>query len=651
MIGTTRTVTRYGLLAGLVLGLAWVVKTLIKTAVLVSCRYVVGLPLDGQRTTDATFSDDGTQSIGRPSFWGRREPTRWALMAGWKRAAIRLVVPAVLLATAAAWLRWPTGTRWTLTIFAGAVLGYAGWWMFERARRRHHMTRYLAPLHNVLGAQLGIDEKWRPTDWLDVPVDFRADHAVIEIKLPGGFYAGADDSEGVGRRTAVGARGVVDGIVCEKLGLSRSDLEATYSMVGAEPTVIYRHVQRPPETVTVDMVREAVGAAADSAPVIGLGRQGKVVSIDLDTESPHVLLSMGTGAGKSMFTRGQLAQQLHNGARVVVLDVKRTSQRWCRDHPHVRYARDPEDIHDELLALQCECDRRNRLIDDVGPDADVGPRVIVVAEETNAMITRLIRYWASVRTKDDPKASPALDALADLMFMGREPMIHMIGIAQLGTARALGGNEARENFSTRVLGRYTQNAWRMLVPEVSPIPKSSKRRGRVQVVLAGDVYETQTTKWDLAEAREWAWGCFAEGLNVSMSPIPRNLFFRGETVGTVPDLSQSERESVKTSTREIANRGHLSVVPDPAATAVLDGDIGVSSAPVDVEELVTLRQAVDRGIVTVSDDPKRAMMILRKARSRDPEFPAPAGERGRAHLFRPSELQRWQRNRPKSESA
>ncbi|MFF3706764.1 hypothetical protein [Streptomyces phaeochromogenes] len=100
----------------------------------------------------------------------------------------------------------------------------------------------------------------------------------------------------------------------------------------------------------------------------------------------------------------------------------------------------------------------------------MGPRLVILLEEVNATMTQLKRYWAKTRESGDPKESPAVDALAEILFMGRQVRLHVLLVAQSATARAIGGPEMRENFSTRILVRYTLNAWRMLVPEVSPIP-------------------------------------------------------------------------------------------------------------------------------------------------------------------------------------
>lgn len=128
--------------------------------------------------------------------------------------------------------------------------------------------------------------------------------------------------------------------------------------------------------------------------------------------------------------------------------------------------------------------------------------MVILLEEVNATMTQLKRYWAKTRESGDPTESPAVDALAEILFMGRQIRLHVLLVAQSATARAIGGPEMRECFSTRILVRYTLNAWRMLVPEVSPIPMPTQHHGRVQVVVRGRAHETQVLNLTNAEARE-----------------------------------------------------------------------------------------------------------------------------------------------------
>ncbi|MGW1794260.1 hypothetical protein ACWCO0_25860 [Streptomyces tubercidicus] len=83
---------------------------------------------------------------------------------------------------------------------------------------------------------------------------------------------------------------------------------------------------------------------------------------------------------------------------------------------------------------------------------------MILLEEVNATMAQLKRYWAKIRESGDPKTSPAVDALAEILFMGRQVRLHVLLVAQSAPARAIGGPETRENFSTRSLVRYTLNA-------------------------------------------------------------------------------------------------------------------------------------------------------------------------------------------------
>ncbi|MDQ0578540.1 hypothetical protein [Streptomyces rishiriensis] len=144
-----------------------------------------------------------------------------------------------------------------------------------------------------------------------------------------------------------------------------------------------------------------------------------------------------------------------------------------------------------------------RVADELGIDADpdaIGPRLLILLEEVNATMKQLARYWERTRESGDPKVSPAIDALNEILYMGRQVRMHVLLVAQSATARALGGPEVREQFATRILARYSMSAWRMLAPEIHPAPKPTKHVGRAQVVIGGTARETQVLFFTDAEA-------------------------------------------------------------------------------------------------------------------------------------------------------
>ncbi|GGU69453.1 hypothetical protein GCM10010259_69020 [Streptomyces daghestanicus] len=225
-------------------------------------------------------------------------------------------------------------------------------------------------------------------------------------------------------------------------------------------------------------VREQLQALPDSLVLIGLTTDGQPVCVDLDAGSPHVLVCSGTGGGTSTVLRTLTAQFLHHGGHALVLDLKRISHRWAQGLPGVTYCRDIADIHDALVGLQAELVRRLHHIDQHG-DADDLPRLTVVFEVADATLNRLARHWDTVREKGAPKTSPAIDALEELFLAGPQTRMHVLLAGHLNRPF---GPEARESFSTLVLGRVTTGTWERLAPHIGTVPKGKTHPGCVHVV-------------------------------------------------------------------------------------------------------------------------------------------------------------------------
>lgn len=453
-------------------------------------RFMSGNHLDGIARTDA-----GWLAAGHTDWTKRRAAGRWSYRPRLYRSAVRLASVLVLV-TVAAGLR----THRTLTLSGLAVAGLAGTglliWLGVRSVRTHrHRARYVRPLHAVLAGPLGIPKTTRPDGWLSVPRDYAtSDDAVIRVDLPPEINYTAD------------LRTLVSNVIRDKLGIG--EVSATWHTVGRAPYAVFKPAAHPPARVTYADVRQAIADAPETAPVIGLSAGGGIVAVDLEAEAPHSLLSMASGAGKSVLVRTISAQLLANGAQIIVLDAKRVSQSWLRSLPNVTYCRTPETAHQALLDLASEVDRRYDLIDQAPDDGidsvDVGPRIVLVFEELVAMMGKLTRWWQTNREKSDPRTSPAISAFLEIVSMGRQGRVNVVAVAQMGTARVMGGSEVRESFSNRVLGRYSTQAWRMLCGDIWPMPRSSSHAGRVQVVNGGVAVETQVAYLTTDEARALA---------------------------------------------------------------------------------------------------------------------------------------------------
>lgn len=236
-----------------------------------------------------------------------------------------------------------------------------------------------------------------------------------------------------------------------------------------------------PEFVTID----DVPSPGTSTFSLGVGIKGPV-TVNLDSESPHVLVNAPTNLGKSTVARSIAVQRLSQGDLVVVLDRKMHSHKWARGlDPLVHYADTTESIGLTLVNLGRELQRRNTVVrDDLG---DVGHRIIVLFEETNATLSQL-------RTLDKRMVQGgygALDAFSDLMFMGRAVKIHVIAFAQLASYRSGLTADLIENFGTRVMIGYSSKAWRWLADDCGLYRVAPSTVGRGMVCHAGKAREAQ----------------------------------------------------------------------------------------------------------------------------------------------------------------
>ena len=263
-----------------------------------------------------------------------------------------------------------------------------------------------------------------------------------------------------------------------------------YSGLGGTPVDI-------PDFVTIDDVPERSGPVVH----LGVGAKGPV-SVDLDSESPHILVNAPTGLGKSAVARSIAVQRLSAGDVAVILDVKMHSHKWARKlSPIVHYADTHTEVGRSLVNLGMELHRRNQVVrDHEGPgEPDVGPRVIVLFEETNATLSRLAELDRSVA----PGGYKALDAFRDVMFMGRAVKIHMIGFAQLASYRSGLTADVLENFATRVMIGYSDKAWRWLASDCGKYRVAPTGTGRGMVCRAGKPTEGQLVWMPEESAQEF----------------------------------------------------------------------------------------------------------------------------------------------------
>lgn len=246
-----------------------------------------------------------------------------------------------------------------------------------------------------------------------------------------------------------------------------------------------------PSVLPLSEATDFLSACGESELFLGVDGEGGPVTENLDADSPHILVSASTGAGKSAFARSVAVQRLARGDLVVVLDIKRHSHRWAKGlAPLVHYAADAPQIGDALVNLGRELHRRNMIVDQwEGPleDAPVGPRITVIFEEMNATTARL-----KAADRGRPEGGyRAMEALSDVSFMGRAVKVNLVSFAQMATYRASGGSEVIECYGTRVLINYSPKAWRYLAEDCGRAVPSPPEVGRGMVCRGTKATETQ----------------------------------------------------------------------------------------------------------------------------------------------------------------
>jgi hypothetical protein len=449
------------------------------------------------RPHDATFWRDGTYAA-RPYWWWRAEPpSAWA---GWKKWG---------LGAAGGLLVYGMGahrmvTEWALALTCGPAAGVAAVAQFRKLQGWGHHRLVVRPLAYRLAGVIDQPVS-NPRAWIDVPPDYQArDDAEIVIEVPPDFTAAEQDMKDITRAVTV-----TTGWLAPDAGLQ---------LKSRHPRLVYTKSLPPPEFVTLADIRAEIGTAAEHEVILGLGKKRAVTSLSIDTDTPHLAASMGSGDGKSTFAMNMAAQLAFHGAFIVILDQKALSHMWANGLPNVAYADTPEDIHELLCWLAfddrgddgrivrpSEITRRKRLgkaTADLSGEVhgDVGPRVFVLAEELNALQKELKRIWRHMGGKGP---SPAAEALDVILFTGRQFKVHVLQIAQRLSAKASGSDgtaDSRENIGAIVFKDAKEQTWKLLADGHAQPPKSG-HPGRYQLVTRKEVTEFQGVMYDRDKLR------------------------------------------------------------------------------------------------------------------------------------------------------
>jgi hypothetical protein len=425
--------------------------------------------------------------------------SRWAKLAGWERAGIRLAAIVIPTVWTAGYLANPVLTITATVTPIALVLAAAGFLLARDWRTRLQARRVARPLADALGPIVQQHKGLRPNQWVTVPADYRQ-HGTVTVKLPSHF-AGVEDQQ---TRVAT--------VAAARLG---GEWEPIFNMQGLEPTLTLTHSPEPPSHVAWEQLAPHMDATSESRPILGFGSRGLPVALDFAGDTPHVLVSVPTGGGKSVVARTIAAQVLHHGGQLLILDHKKISHTWADGLPGVTYCRDADEIHAALLELQAEVGRRYS-----NPDPEHQPRLLVVVEELNQTADVLQAHWAARPKRSTLHKSPAVTALQSVLYTGRQCNVNMLVMAQKGTANAFGGGNggaARENATVILGANSSESAWRMLAPDCVMPPRNTTP-GRMYTITTDTPRTVQVGYLTDQQARLWA----TSGVTPPTEPEPED---------------------------------------------------------------------------------------------------------------------------------
>ena len=322
------------------------------------------------------------------------------------------------------------------------------------------------------------------------------------------------------------------------------------------------------------------------------------------------------------------------GTLIIILDPKGDSHAWAINLPNVIYAVEPEHIHTCLAWLGQERKRRatNAYLS-AAQDGIIralpGVRLVVICEELNIGMPELKALWSAIRSKGDPKESPAIAGLRQVACAGRSCDIHAWLAAQMFNVESTGVKDSaiRSQTGIKAMLRWDAPGWNMAVGKDIPMPPRTSTPGRAQIVTGGDTpKETQVPYLGLD--REDATGAAAVGW-------ARQLAISG-TVAQIPTGPEGIPSELWPTAVAAAAGG---VVGQTESLPVAGQAIERSSKTADAPVLISLRQACAEEILRLgSVDPLGA---ARKAAQRD-GFPEIAGWDGKTALYSKAELAEWQ---------
>lgn len=231
--------------------------------------------------------------------------------------------------------------------------------------------------------------------------------------------------------------------------------------------------------------------------------------------SPQLILTGGTGSGKTSTTHAIAVRLTQYGWPVWVADGKAVEFLGFQDWPNVQIV--ATSIQEQVAVIhrawQLMEHRYQLVVQRKARTEDFEPLVVFV-DEFSDLKGNLLAWYSGIKQKGDPSKPDTLMEVGSIARKGRTARIHLVVALQRPDADILSG-EARDNFTQRIsVGRLSpQGAQMMWGNPVTGVTLPLGRRGRaIGVSRAGVPVEMQcyrtpdpakvargTEEWDLVQ--------------------------------------------------------------------------------------------------------------------------------------------------------
>lgn len=499
--------------------------------------------------------------------------------------------------------------------------GRKGMWIYETQEEMdwqmevYHSRRQGNYLRMGLAQLLGAPSR------VDIPVRYNEDYAEVVIELPL-EWLGADD-----------ARGAVTELLRKRLG---GKWRATWVQDDFPPYATF--VRQPPPGHPPDFVPWAL---SDDPWQIYVGESFTGPKyVNIKTQTPHFGVTAGTGGGKTTLLALPVAHaRIRLGALVDIIDLKEDSfDAYFDNIPGIRIHRSAEAAVMAVAEFFTSI-KGLRTAKLKGYDISQVPPRFLVLDELGSFILAAETWW---KYGIQGKGAPPFLAMFNMCLMQGRTKDHriVVGTHQFSLAN-FKSTDARDLIGTKIaVGPCSAPKWATTFGLDTPRIKYNDLipgRGVIGITGSGGSVEEiqlayltpETARTHLADLDAPAW--FDNG---EMAP-----WIDGDAI----DLATREGYAGPFLPGGNFITPGMSLVPGKNALQLLP-TITADTTPKQITmspvlERVTLREATDRGILSVSYD------TAKKARQRDPKFPPNCGKRGGSFLFEPLALEAWERDR------